>query len=52
MPMTWKELKELVEAELARTGKDDSEIWFVDISFPDKNRVCVSVDKELGIEIS
>lgn len=55
--MTWREFVEGVEGELARKGISlDTELWYVDISFPDKGNIeqgaiDVGVDKNCGIAI-
>lgn len=52
--MTWKELKEIIDAKLAAAGKDDSvQVWYIDVSHPAvSDDVCASVDKQLGLYVS
>jgi len=51
--MTWTEFKEIVDAELDAQGiSHDTEIWYIDISFPDKDDEMVIWNKEnVGIAI-
>jgi len=54
--LTWNEFKSFVDGELAKRGySGDERIWFIDISFPDKERledfISVGVDSNCGINI-
>jgi len=55
--MTWKQLKEFVDRELAELeASEDVLIWYIDISFPSVERadkqVSVSIDVADGLAIS
>jgi len=48
--MTWEEFKAMVDKELEAKGiKQDTEIWYIDISFPDKS-LTIGLD-EIGLAI-
>ena len=50
--MSWKELKKLIDAEMASKNiSEDAPIWYIDVSFPDVD-ICVSEDSETGVCIS
>jgi hypothetical protein len=55
--MTWKEFKDVVEEKLKSIHvKEDTEIWYIDITFPTKEdftngRVSVSFNTVSGIAI-
>ena len=51
--MTWDELKKLVDTKLEENGKDgNTELWFIDISFPDSENIVINIDKDCGMGIS
>jgi len=56
--MTWKEFKKSVDKKMIENKIDpNEEIWYIDISFPDKNAfesgwIGVFVDNDCGVSIS
>jgi hypothetical protein len=50
--MTWKELKEAIDKQLKERGiSEDTEIWYIDISFPIKDNLKI-YGEEMGISIA
>ena len=55
--MTWNEFKNFVDKELEENEiSQDTEIWYIDISFPPKDNegfdtIIISIDEKLGISI-
>jgi hypothetical protein len=50
--LTWNEFKLLIDKQLAEKGiSGDEEIWYIDISYPDAERVEVNMDKNSGISV-
>lgn len=50
--ITWKEFKEIIDEQLKEKGiSEDTEIWYIDISFPRKEDIGAGYEKNLGIYI-
>lgn len=49
-PLTWRQFKELVDTQLKEMRQsEDIKIWYIDISFPDKDTITIKVDEDLGL---
>ena len=50
MSMTWKEFKEEVEKQMDESGiSENEEIWYIDLSCPQKGSLDVGNDESSGI---
>ena len=52
MSMTWKEFKEEVDRQLKEKGvSENEEIFYIDISTPDKKQLSAGLNESSGIVI-
>jgi hypothetical protein len=52
--MTWKQFKEIVDAQMVEKGiSEDSDVWVIDISFPDEEiEFVIYLDPHRGLWVT